>query len=71
MHEPLPRRVASVVTHNVHRDFETCGEGKFGEGRRGQVRGRPVDEVLCAAYAVDDGPVQVWLPGREPIPAGD
>ena len=28
----------------------------------------PSTEVLCVAYAVDDGPVQLWRPG-DPVPA--
>ena len=28
----------------------------------------PSTEILCAAYAVDDDPVQLWLPGN-PVPA--
>jgi len=51
----------------LHRDFETystldltrCGGWRYATD--------PITGVWCVAYAVDDQPTQVWLPGN-PIP---
>ena len=42
----------------------TLGLKKVGAWR---YAGEPTTDVLCAAYAVDDGAVQIWTPGQ-PIP---
>jgi DNA polymerase len=52
----------------LHRDYETrsvlelpkVGPWKYASDSR--------TEVKCCAYAVDDGPVKLWLPG-DPVPA--
>ena len=71
MHEPLPHRSAPAtgVAHTLHRDYETRSNANLPKVGVDKYAADPSTEVLCAAYAVDDGPVQVWLPGREPIPA--
>jgi DNA polymerase len=51
----------------LYRDFETrstanlkrCGSWKYASD--------PTTDVWCCAYAVDDGPVHLWLPG-DPVP---
>ena len=53
----------------LHRDYETRSNANLPKVGVDKYAADPSTEVLCAAYAVDDGPVQVWLPGREPIPA--
>lgn len=72
MHEPLPRRsadAASAPRHVLHQDFETRSSRvdlrKVGVHR---YAADPSTEVLCCAYAVDDGPVQLWVRG-DPVPA--
>ena len=57
-----PDRGARRMTHTLHIDFETrstvdlrrCGVYVYAED--------PSTDVLCAAYAVDDGPVELWTP---------
>src|SRR6516162_10201224 len=60
-------RVETAATHVLHRDYETrsrldlCKVGAF-------IYAADVStQVLCAAYAVDDDPVQLWWPS-DPIP---
>jgi DNA polymerase len=60
---------ATGVAHTLHRDYETRSNANLWKVGEDKYAADPSTEVLCAAYAVDDGPVQVWLPGREPIPA--
>ena len=71
MDEPLPHRSAPAtgVAHTLHRDYETRSNADLPKVGVDKYAADPSTEGLCAAYAVDDGPVQVWLPGREPIPA--
>ena len=55
------------MTHVLHRDYESrgvlkledCGSWKYASDSR--------TEILCCAYAVDDEPVKLWLPG-DPVP---
>ena len=70
MHEPLPHRSAPAtgVAHTLHRDYETRSNANLPKVGVDKYAADPSTEVLCAAYAVDDGPVQLWLPGRDPIP---
>ena len=52
----------------LHLDFETRSRidlPKVGAHRYAQDEST---EALCAAFAVNDEPVQLWLPG-EPVPA--
>jgi DNA polymerase len=73
MHEPLLHRMAAanvVVAprHTLHRDFETrsrvdlrkVGAHKYATDSR--------TEILCCAFALGDGPVQLWIRG-DPVPA--
>src|SRR6187200_1071443 len=71
MHESSPHRSvpATGVAHTLHRDYETRSNANLPKVGVDKYAADPSTEVLCAAYAVDGGPVQVWLPGREPIPA--
>ena len=51
----------------LHRDYRDPEPGRP-EERSARTGMRPTStEVLCAAFAVDDGPVQLWRPG-DPIP---
>jgi len=60
---------ATGVAHTLHRDYETRSNANLPKAGVDKYAADPSTEVLCAAYAVDDGPLQMWLPGREPIPA--
>ena len=51
----------------VHLDFETRSKVDLKEVGSWRYAEDPSTEVLCAAFAVDDGPVQTWVPG-EPAP---
>ena len=68
MHEPLPRRTAVqadvTLAHVLHRDIETRSTVDLKKVGAAKYAADPSTEVLCVAYAVDDGPVQLWLPRR-------
>jgi DNA polymerase bacteriophage-type len=71
MHEPLPLRILipadTDTVHVLHRDYETRSRVSLKKIGAARYAADPTTEVLCAAYALDDGPVQLWLPG-DPIP---
>ena len=58
---------AGAVTHVLHRDYETRSRVNLKKVGAHKYAAHPSTEFLCAAYAVDDGPVQSRLPG-DPIP---
>ena len=49
--------------HIIHRDFETRGRVDLRKIGAHKYAADPATEVICCAYAVDDGPVQLWIPG--------
>lgn len=49
----------------IHLDFETFAEPKIGKVGAHIYLGHPSLLVLCAAFAVGGGPVQLWLPGDD------
>jgi DNA polymerase len=51
----------------LHRDFETRSTIDLTEVGAWRYAADPTTDVWCVAYAVDDGPVKLWLPGQ-PIP---
>jgi DNA polymerase len=73
MHEPLPLRYAAAaggapVQHVLHRDYETRSRVTLKLVGTHRYATDPSTEILGAAFAVDDEPVQLWLPG-DPVPA--
>jgi DNA polymerase bacteriophage-type len=56
------------AAHVLHRDFETRSRASLKTVGAHRYAVDPTTEVLCGAYAVDDEPVQLWIPG-DPIPA--
>ena len=73
MHEPAPLRSTAMSTaaapwRVLHRDYETRGTELLKAVGSHRYAADPNTEILCAAYAVDDDPVQVWLPG-DPVPS--
>jgi DNA polymerase bacteriophage-type len=61
---------ASVtLTHVLHRDFETRSRVDLKKVGAHRYAADPSTEILCVAFAVGDGPVQLWHPGGEPFPA--
>ena len=72
MHEPLPHRSAPAtgVAHTLHRDYETRSNANLPKVGVDKYAADPSTEGLCAAYAVDDDPVQVSLIPSERIHFG-
>jgi DNA polymerase bacteriophage-type len=66
MHEPLSRRsaAAALAQHVLHRDYETRSRAILKNVGTHKYAADPSTEILCAAYAVDHDPVQLWLPGN-------
>lgn len=70
MHEPLPRRSAVAAPdaqHILHRDYETRSRAILKNVGTHRYAADPSTEILCAAFAVDSDPVQLWIPG-DPVP---
>ena len=72
MHEPRSLRSTAMSTaaapwHVLHRDYETRSRAILRKVGANRYANDPSTEILCAAYAVDDDPVQLWVPGN-PVP---
>jgi DNA polymerase len=70
MHEPLPVSSAATTTapwHVLHRDCETRGTVLLKAVGSYRYATDPATEIICVAYAADDQPVQLWIPGN-PVP---
>src|SRR6516225_1334906 len=63
---PPPQNIGADVPV-LHRDFETRSTLDLSETGAWRYAAEPNTGVWCVAYAVDDGPVQLWIPGQ-PIP---
>jgi DNA polymerase len=57
----------ATTPHVLHRDFETRSRAVLKQVGAHRYAGDPSTQILCCCYAVDDGPVQRWLPG-DPVP---
>jgi DNA polymerase len=53
--------------HVLHRDIESRSTLDLTEVGAWRYAGDPTTGVWCVAYAVDDAPAQIWIPGQ-PIP---
>jgi DNA polymerase len=53
--------------HILHRDIETRSAIDLADVGAWRYAGDPNTDVWCVAYAVDDAPPQIWIPGH-PIP---
>jgi DNA polymerase len=51
------------VRHVLHRDYETRSVVDLRKVGAHRYAVDPRTEILCCAYAVDDEPVQLWVPG--------
>jgi DNA polymerase bacteriophage-type len=51
----------------LHRDIETRSTIDLTEVGAGRYAADPSTDVWCVAYAIDDAPVQTWIPGQ-PLP---
>ena len=58
---------AGVIPHVLHRDFETRGRVSLKKVGTDKYAADLSTEILCIGFAVNDGPVQLWLPGN-PLP---
>jgi DNA polymerase len=56
-----------TAPHVLHHDLETCSELAPDEAGTHRYAVDPSTTVWCLAYAADDEPVQLWIPG-EPVP---
>src|SRR5262249_5294707 len=62
-----PNIIAAASTqHVLHRDYESRGALKLEDVGAWKYAADPRTEVLCCAYAVDDDPMKLWLPGAAP-----
>ena len=59
--------VTANTVHVLHRDYETRSQMILKSVGSYRYAADPSTEVLCCAYAVDDGPVQLWRPD-DPVP---
>jgi DNA polymerase len=53
---------------HLHLDFETKSIADLKRVGAHVYAQDPSTEILCAAYAFGDEPVQLWVPSREPLP---
>jgi DNA polymerase len=56
------------MPHIIHMDAETRSGLTLDRISTRRYAGEESTEALCVAYAVDDGPVELWTPGA-PVPA--
>ena len=52
---------------NLHRDYETRSILDLRKVGAWKYATHPTTDVWCCAYAVNDGPVSIWVPG-DPVP---
>ena len=67
MREPLPLRTVATDRHVLHRDYEARSRLVLKSVGTHRFAADASTEIFCCAYAVDDGPVQLWTPG-DPVP---
>jgi DNA polymerase len=63
----LPSQIFGADVPILHRDFETRSTIDLPDVGAWRYAAEPTTDIWCCAYAVDDGPVKLWLPGQ-PIP---
>jgi DNA polymerase bacteriophage-type len=57
-----------MTKHVLHRDYESRGVLKLEDVGVWRYAADPRTSILCCAYATDDDPVKLWLPGDPPPP---
>jgi hypothetical protein len=69
MHEPIAALCdialpeVAPCQHVLHRDYETrCLDADLTIVGAHRYAANPHTEIICAVFAVDDGPVKSWLP---------
>jgi DNA polymerase len=56
-----------MAKHVLHRDYETRAVLKLEDVGAWRHAADPRTDIWCAAYAVDDEPAKLWIPG-DPVP---
>jgi DNA polymerase len=67
---PINSTIAASATPTqrvLHRDYETRGVLLLPKVGAYRYAAHPQTSIICVAYAVDDQPVRLWLPG-DPVP---
>ncbi len=59
---------AATVAYAVPVDVETCGVLDLTKVGPARYATDPRTRVRCLSYAIDDGPVRTWVPGKELVP---
>ena len=62
-----PVKVQSFEPHLLFRDYETKSAADLKSVGARKYAQHPSTDVWCCAYALDDGPVQIWKSG-DPVP---
>jgi len=57
-----------ALAHVLHRDYETRSQAVIKTVGTYKYATDSSTTVLCAAFTIDEGPVQLWTPGN-PVPA--
>src|SRR5262249_53903875 len=68
LHPAVTTSWQDALPHVLHRDYETRSQAIIKTVGTYKYATDPSTTVLCAAFAMDDGPVQLWTPG-DPVPA--
>src|SRR6476661_6359660 len=65
--ETIPVNSGADHVHILHRDYETRSQAILKTVGTYRYACDPSTSVLCAAFAIDDEPMQLWTPG-DPVP---
>ena len=61
-----PIQIDVAAVHVLHRDIESRSKISLRKVGVHRYAADSTTEISCVAYAVDDGPVQLWLPSNPP-----
>jgi DNA polymerase bacteriophage-type len=61
----LENALKNSTAHTLYRDYELRGRFRLNVVGAHQYCVNPSTEILSAAYAVDQGPVKLWVPGGD------
>lgn len=56
------------MTHRLHLDYETYSECDIRKSGAHRYARDPTTEALMLGWAIDDAPVNLWLPWKDPMP---
>jgi DNA polymerase len=63
VHPKLFVQRAATSTHVLYRDYETRSTIDLQKTGAWKYASHPNTEVICCAYAIDDDPPEIWIPG--------